>query len=322
MPRRSERRLTKRTVDALTVETKDTVFWDRDLAGFGVRVHATGRKVYVVQSRGPAGPKRVTLGRHGALSADEARKRAAVVIDRIKRGEPPVPAPSGPELTVAALAERYLCAHVLVHCKPSTAETYRSVLDRHVLPAMGARAVGAVGRNEIAALHHQLRDTPTMANAAIDVLSKDVLAGRGVGADPAWTEPVPVGAPLQDPHARAVSDAGGVPAPGPRIEGRGGGRLGVAARNRRGPLAAADRVPAFGDPGVALGRRGPHGGGAEVAGRQGGSAHGAADPAAGGGARRHRPDAPPRANRTEAIDYDKEKYKRREKVERFFIKLR
>ena len=76
------------------------------------------------------------------------------------------------ELTVAALAERYLRAHVLVHCKPSTAKTYRLVLDRHVLPAMGARAVGAVGRSKIAALHHQLRDTPTMANAAIDVLSK------------------------------------------------------------------------------------------------------------------------------------------------------
>ena len=55
MPKRSELRLTKRTVDALTVETKDTVFRDRDLAGFGVRVHATGRKVYVVQSRGPGG---------------------------------------------------------------------------------------------------------------------------------------------------------------------------------------------------------------------------------------------------------------------------
>ena len=87
MPKRSELRLTKRTVDALTVETKDTVFWDRDLAGFGVRVHATGRKVYVVQSRGPGGLKRVTLGHHGDLAADEARKRAAVVIDRIKRGE-------------------------------------------------------------------------------------------------------------------------------------------------------------------------------------------------------------------------------------------
>ena len=37
MPRRSELRLTKRTVDALTVQTKDTVCWDRDLAGYGVR---------------------------------------------------------------------------------------------------------------------------------------------------------------------------------------------------------------------------------------------------------------------------------------------
>ena len=31
---------------------------------------------------------------------------------------------------------------------------------------------------------------------------------------------------------------------------------------------------------------------------------------------------PPRSNRTEAIDHDKEKYKRREKVERFFNKLK
>ena len=172
MPRRSELRLTKRTVDALTVQAKDTVFWDRDLAGFGVRVHATGRKTYVVQSRGPGGLKRVTLGHHGDMAADEARKRAAVVIDRIKRGEPPVSAPPAPELTVAALAERYMRAHVLVRCKSSTAGTYRFVLDRHILPALGETPVGAVGRSDIAALHHRLRATPTMANAAVDILSK------------------------------------------------------------------------------------------------------------------------------------------------------
>ena len=89
MPRRSEFKLTKRTVDALEVEEKDALFWDRELAGFGVRVHATGRKVYVVQSRGPGGPRRVTLGRHGELSTEEARKHAALVIDRIKRDEDP-----------------------------------------------------------------------------------------------------------------------------------------------------------------------------------------------------------------------------------------
>ena len=37
MPRRSALRITKRTVDALCVADKDTLTWDRDLAGFGVR---------------------------------------------------------------------------------------------------------------------------------------------------------------------------------------------------------------------------------------------------------------------------------------------
>ena len=171
MPRRSELRITKRTVDALTVDTKDTLFWDRDLAGFGVRVHATGRKLYVVQSRGPTGLKRVTLGHHGELATDEARKQAAVVIDRIKRGEDPIPGPPEPELTVADLAEHFMRVHVKVNCKPSTAATYRGHLDCHILPALGELALGAVGRGEVAALHHRLRDTPPTANAVVRTIS-------------------------------------------------------------------------------------------------------------------------------------------------------
>ena len=58
-------KLTKRTVDALSVAAGDAVFWDRDLKGFGLRVYASGRKVFVVQTRGPNGPKRATLGRYG-----------------------------------------------------------------------------------------------------------------------------------------------------------------------------------------------------------------------------------------------------------------
>ena len=85
MPKRSELKLTKRAVDALDVEAKDALFWDRDLAGCGVRVHDTGRKIYVVQSRGTGGTKRVTLSRHGKLSVDEARKRAIRVTDRFFR---------------------------------------------------------------------------------------------------------------------------------------------------------------------------------------------------------------------------------------------
>ncbi len=170
-------------------EAKDAVFWDRDLAGFGVRVHATGRKVYVVQSRGPGGPKRVTLGRHGELSADEARKRAAAVIDRIKRGEEPKPGPPEAELTVAGLAERFMRVYAGAHCKPGTVATYRSVLENHVLRALGSMTVGQVGTAEISALHHRLRETPAMANAAVGILSKMFSLAEGWGLVPAGRNP-------------------------------------------------------------------------------------------------------------------------------------
>lgn len=42
-------RISRRSVERLTVEHGYRLFWDRDLIGFGVRVHATGRKVCVVQ---------------------------------------------------------------------------------------------------------------------------------------------------------------------------------------------------------------------------------------------------------------------------------
>ena len=54
MPKRSTLELTKRILERLKVEDKEAIFRDSDLAGFGVRVHATGHKLYIVQSRGPA----------------------------------------------------------------------------------------------------------------------------------------------------------------------------------------------------------------------------------------------------------------------------
>ena len=81
--------ISRRTVDGLKAD-KDTVFWDSELAGFGVRVYPTGRKVYVVQTRaGGKNGKRVTVGRHGVISAEEARRRAALIVARIKAGEEP-----------------------------------------------------------------------------------------------------------------------------------------------------------------------------------------------------------------------------------------
>ena len=78
MPKRSQLTLSRRTVDALRVEHTDTVFWDRDLPGFGVRVYPSGRKVFVVQCRGPAGIRRRSLGPYGALSCEQGIYRGSL----------------------------------------------------------------------------------------------------------------------------------------------------------------------------------------------------------------------------------------------------
>ena len=169
------RSLSMRTVDGLSGDGKDIIFWDRELQGFGVRVYPSGAKVYLVQSRGPGGSKRVTLGRHGVISADRARRRAASIIARIKAGDEPKPPPSVPAAagpTVAELAERYLSEHVAVHCKPNTAGAYRKVIGKHILPVYGKLAVTALGREHVAGLHYRLRKTPTAANNAIGALSR------------------------------------------------------------------------------------------------------------------------------------------------------
>ncbi|MDD9992206.1 MAG: tyrosine-type recombinase/integrase [Rhodospirillales bacterium] len=169
-----ERTISKRTVDALFVDDQDAVFWDRNLQGFGVRVYPSGRKVYVVQTRGPGGSKRVTLGRHGDITADEARKSAAGIIDRIKTGQEPVPAEPEKETgpTVADLAERFMRAHVAINCKPATAVRYGGLLRNSILPVLGSMPLGAVERRHVADLHHALRDRPSTANRSVDILKK------------------------------------------------------------------------------------------------------------------------------------------------------
>ena len=172
MPKRSTLRLTTRSVATLPVTGKDAVYWDRDLAGFGVRVQRNGRKVYVVQSRGPAGLHRVTLGPCAGVAIDKRRREAATIIDRIKRGLDPVPPEPEPEPTVADLAARCMRAYVKVHCKPKTEMLYRTAIDRHIVPALGTMAVKDVHSKDVIALHDRLRNTPSMANHVVAMLSK------------------------------------------------------------------------------------------------------------------------------------------------------
>ena len=182
--------LSNRAVGKLKVE-KDTVFWDMELTGFGVRVYPTGAKVYIAQARGPEGPKRVTVGRHGVIHAEQARQRAALIISRVKAGEAPVPEPMKPAggPTVAELAKRYLEEYVEVRCKPGTVKLARSVVHKNIAPALGRLPLAAVERAHVAELHQRLCGTPAAANQAVRTLSLMYRLAEGWGMVPEGMNP-------------------------------------------------------------------------------------------------------------------------------------
>ena len=183
-------KLSRRTIDTLSVERGDKVFWDRELPGFGIRVHATGRKIYVAQARTPGGlPKRATIGRFVEMTAEEARRRAAEIIDRIRRGEDAVPPPPVKEPTVADLAERFMEAHVEVNCRPATVEVFGRLLKLYILPELGELKLTEVDRSHVSALHYNLRDKPSQANQAVGVFSKMFKLAVAWGMTPARPNP-------------------------------------------------------------------------------------------------------------------------------------
>ena len=176
MAKLKRRSISRRTVEALPAGEREAVYWDSELSGFGVRVYPSGSKVYLVQTCSGGKSRRLTAGRHGLISAEQARRKAAQIIADIKTGNEPVlhngasRSDTGP--TVAEVAERFMTEHVAVRCKPSTARHCRHILDRHLLPGLGGVRLGAIGRERVAALHYSLHETPTMANKVVDLLSR------------------------------------------------------------------------------------------------------------------------------------------------------
>jgi len=180
--------LTTRIVEALPVPDRDTVFWDRELPGFGVRLHPSGSKVYIVHKRFNGKSRRVTIGSHEVWSLDAARREAGSIIASLKAGQRPnrpgtdAPAVAGP--TIAALAERYMTEHVALRCKPTTERSCRNILDRYLLPQFGTLRFGEITPDRVADLHYKLRATPTMANQVIDMLSRLFHMARKTGHAP------------------------------------------------------------------------------------------------------------------------------------------
>ena len=184
-------RISKRSVDAVKAGGTDTVYWDGELTGFGLRVRRSGRKSYVVQTRIAGKLCWFTIGPHGPLNPDQARARALEILACAKRGIDPRDADARREAepSMADLGRRFLEEYVPVHCKPSTREEYRRSVRLFVDPVIGELRVPEVQRKDIAALHHGLRDKPYQANRTLGVLSKMFSLAEVWGWRPDGTNP-------------------------------------------------------------------------------------------------------------------------------------
>ena len=203
--------ISRRTVDRLKAD-RDTVFWDSELQGFGLRIYPSGRKAYIVQTRaGGADGKRVTVGRHGVISPEEARRRAALIVVRIKAGEEPIPEPmavteaKGP--TVADLAKMYLDEVVAVRLKESSAKSYRHTIGKHILPTLGRKPALALDHAAVSAFHHKLAATPSAANRAVEMLFRIYRAAEERETIPEGSNPCrQVSMNRQRRHERFLTD--------------------------------------------------------------------------------------------------------------------
>lgn len=90
-------RISKSVVDAAVSDgLREAVLWDDRIAGFGLKVSPSGGKVYIYRYRiarpGAAAltaPRKYTIGRHGALTPEQARKRAQELAALVAQGIDP-----------------------------------------------------------------------------------------------------------------------------------------------------------------------------------------------------------------------------------------
>ena len=184
-------KLTKRSVEAVQPLYRDEFLWDSDLTNFGCKITPTGKRVYFVQYRINGRRRRYTIGQHGPVTPDQARQEALKLLGQVASGLDPaeIKGKRGKTPTVTKLAERYLIEHAELKKKARSVHEDKRMIKDFVLPALGNLKTEAVNRQDIAKLHHDLRDTPFQANRVMALCSKMFNLAEKWGLRPDSTNP-------------------------------------------------------------------------------------------------------------------------------------
>lgn len=158
-------KLTKTAVAAIVPPTQgQSIVWDSELAGFGVRVTAKGVKTFVIQRRIDGRERRIGIGRFGPVTPEMARRLAETKIGEIAQGRDPVEeARSKREAALhkAESSERTLKRLLEIYCDhldkrgAHSARAVRRDLNRNILvahPKLAARPADSITTSDLASV--------------------------------------------------------------------------------------------------------------------------------------------------------------------------
>lgn len=122
-------KVTKKVVDTAKCPTQGQVFVrDVELRGFALRI-TPGSKTFILEKKINGRVRRMTLGRCGVLTVDQARDLAKVKIGAITNGEDPAEERRGRRQSArfADMEKLYLARHAIHKKSASRAECLTSI---------------------------------------------------------------------------------------------------------------------------------------------------------------------------------------------------
>lgn len=186
-------KLTKSVVDRLQPGPARYDVIDDQIRGFIVRVNTDGTKTAMLRYRRDGRNRAHKLGVLGGdFTMHEARRQASKARGIVDAGGDPARERETRRgaLTFAETAARYMAEVAEPYMKRTTLVGYRSLLGRHLLPALGSMKVHQIGREDTKRLHAKIGEaTPGAANRVRSFLSAILAAAEEWGLRPVGSNP-------------------------------------------------------------------------------------------------------------------------------------
>ena len=167
-----EEKITKRVVDQISfTETGQKLYYDTEMTGFGLRV-TKGAKSYFAEKRVHGKTVRTTIGRHGPLTPEQARKKAQEILGSMTMGRNPVTerkAAIAKSITLAQALGSFLEARKAL--KPRTVADYHYHM-KHCFQDWLGRPIRGITKDMVAKRHSEVGKMrgPAQANLSFRYL--------------------------------------------------------------------------------------------------------------------------------------------------------